>query len=346
MSEDIASGAGLHASVIEVAGQQRHRDSVFPDVLHCDTAGASLEDAKTWIAEQRSGLLERASQHGAVLLRDFPIHDVGAFDSVVRSLSLEPFRYAESLSNAVRINLTDLVFTANEAPPDVQIYFHHEMAQTPLFPTWLIFYCDVPAETGGATPICRSDVLYERLVAERPDFIRACATHGLEYSNVMPDVDDAASGMGRSWRSTLGVEDRPAAENRLRTLGYRWEWLADGNLRMTTPALPATMDVAPGRTSFFNQVIAAFRGWKDERNDPSAALRHGNGTPLDVASVRRAIEIADELAFDLEWRAGDLAIIDNRVAMHGRRHFEGKRRVVAALAEKRTQAFSASTTGV
>jgi hypothetical protein len=341
MSENIASGTRLRASVIEVAGQQRYRDSVFPDVLRCDTAGASLEDAKAWIGEQKVGLLERAAKHGVVLLRDFPIHDVEAFDAVVRALALEPFRYAESLSNAVRINLTDLVFTANEAPRDVQIYFHHEMAQTPLFPGWLIFYCDVPAEAGGATPICRSDVLYERLLAACPDFIQACAARGLEYSNVMPDVDDAGSGMGRSWRSTLGVQDRSAAEQRLRTLGYRWEWLGDGNLRMTTPVLPALMEIAPGRTSFFNQVIAAFRGWKDERNDPSAALRHGDGTPLDVESVGRAIAIADELAFDLAWQAGDCAIIDNRVAMHGRRPFEGTRRVVASLAEKQTQAFSA-----
>lgn len=36
---------------------------------------------------------------------------------------------------------------------------------------------------------------------------------------------------------------------------------------------PAVYEVAPGRKTFFNQLIAAFQGWKDERNDPSGTLR-------------------------------------------------------------------------
>ena len=35
---------------------------------------------------------------------------------------------------------------------------HHEMAQTPLYPSRLFFFCEQPAAEGGATPICRSDV--------------------------------------------------------------------------------------------------------------------------------------------------------------------------------------------
>jgi hypothetical protein len=100
------------------------------------------------------------------------------------------------------------------------------------------------------------------------------------------------------------------------------------------------MEVAPGRKSFFNQVIAAYRGWKDERNDPSTAIRHADGSALDASSVGRAIEIADELAFDLCWQAGDWAIVDNRVSMHARRSFSGERKIVAPLAEMQTQGFS------
>ena len=49
----------------------------------------------------------------------------------------------------MRINRTELVFTANEAPPDVSIFLHHEMAQTPLFPSTLFFFCEhAPDENG------------------------------------------------------------------------------------------------------------------------------------------------------------------------------------------------------
>jgi len=336
----IESQTPIEASIVPLDGEWRLGHDVFPLVVQCDSTDAAPADAEAWVGEQKANLLGLGSRHGAVLLRGFPVSDVGIFDALVRALSLAPFHYRDSLSNAVRINRTERVFSANEAPPDVQIFFHHEMAQTPMFPRWLIFHCEVAATSGGATPICRSDLLYQALRTECPSFIRDCETKGLEYSNVMPDADDLESGMGRSWRSTLGVDSREEAETRLRSLRYQWEWARDGNLKVTTPALPAVMEIAPGRKSFFNQVIAAYRGWKDERNDPSTAIRHADGSTLDASSVGRAIEIADELAFDLCWQAGDWVIVDNRVSMHARRSFSGKRKIVVSLAEVQTQGFS------
>jgi hypothetical protein len=155
----------------------------------------------------------------------------------------------------------------------------------------------------------------------------------------MPSDNDAKSGMGRSWRSTLGVDSVEAAENRLRELGYSWQWLDDGCLRATTPPLPAVVKLDDGRRVFFNQLIAAFRGWKDERNDPSNAIRHGDGTPLDAEAVGVAIDLAEQLAFDLAWQVGDVVLVDNMIAMHARRPFVGTRKVVASLAQMETNVF-------
>ena len=209
------------------------------------------------------------------------------FDRFVAAFDLPNFPYEDSLSNAVRVIKTPRVFTANEAPPTVTIFLHHEMAQTPIYPSKLFFFCEQPAETGGATPLCRSDVLWERLRAECPAFARDCEAKGLKYSNVMPSQNDPTSGMGRSWQSTLRASTPEQAEDRLKALGYSWTWLADGCLRATTPVLPAVRTLPDGRTSFFNQLIAAFQGWKDERNDPSKAITFGDGTPLDREAVER-----------------------------------------------------------
>ena len=253
------------------------------------------------------------------------------FDSIVSAFSFPNFSYADSLSNAYRINFTPRVFSANEAPPDVTIFLHHEMAQTPIYPSKLFFFCQAAADEGGATPICRSDILWERLREQRPDFAKACLAEGLKYSNVMPAEADESSGMGRSWQGTFSVDNREAAEARLAKLGYSWEWQANGDLRATTPVLPAVRDLGDGRASFFNQLIAAFNGWKDTRNDPAKAITLGDGTPLDPANVAAASALADELTFDIPWQAGDLALVDNYIAMHGRRTFKGTRRVLASL---------------
>ncbi len=277
-------------------------------------------------------MLQQLGLHGAILFRDFPVPTDQAFDSFVAAFGLRNFAYAESLSNAVRRNRTERVFTANEAPPSVNIYLHHEMAQTPVFPSRLFFYCEKAAESGGATPLCRSDVLLQRLRNFVPDFIDECERKGVRYSNVMPGLDDPESGQGRSWRSTLSTQDKDAAEAKLQDLGYEWQWLEEDSLQVTTPVLPAVKTLDDGRRVFFNQLIAAFRGWKDRRNQGKKAISFGDGSEISTNAMAVAIQFSDELSFDMNWKAGDVVLVDNFLVMHGRRAYQGERRVLASLA--------------
>lgn len=315
------------AQEIRTPSQQEFETSVFP-VVFDGHAIADMDAADEWLAGARERLERRLASSGAILLRGFPLAGPEDFDRVIRRFGWPNFRYADSLSNAVRRNITDRVFTANEAPPEVAIYLHHEMAQTPVFPERLLFYCEIAPETGGATPLCRSDVLLQQLSREVPDFVARCRSEGLRYTNTMPAADNAESGQGRSWQSTLGVDDRGAAEARLRDLGYEWQWLGDGSLRATTPALPAVVDLPDGRSVFFNQLIAAWRGWADAER----SVRFGDGGRIDAEAMATLLRLSDELSVDLAWEANDVAIVDNYLVMHGRRPFSGGRRVLASLA--------------
>jgi alpha-ketoglutarate-dependent taurine dioxygenase len=326
MSDDL-----IDVVVSPVEGQQWFNGEPFPLVHACRTDGAELDAVEEWVRQSRTTLNRQAMDHGAVLFRGFPLSTDQDLDRFIRAFDYPNFPYADSLSNAVRVNRTERVFTANEAPPDVTICLHHEMAQTPVYPSRLFFFCEQPAEQGGATPLCRSDVLFERLKEEFPEFVADCETKGLLYTNIMPAENDPTSGMGRSWQSTFRAETRAAAEQRLQNLGYSWEWLPDGCLRSTTPVLQAVMEVEPGRKTFFNQLIAAFHGWKDSRNDPTKAVTFGDGSLLNPATMDTVAKIAEELTFDVPWQKGDVALVDNRVAMHGRRTFTGTRKVLASL---------------
>lgn len=330
--------AGM-TSQLELPGQQSHGGTVFPYAVRCDNPDCSLHEVVAWVADRRQQLLDLSTIHGAVYFRGFPLKTAEDFDAFVAALDLPNFPYRKSLSNAVRINRTERVFTANEAPPDVKIFFHHELAQTPVFPARILFFCELAALEGGATPICRSDALYERLKLAAPNFIHDCETKGLRYTNVMPSDNDLQSGMGRSWKSTLSVSSADEAEVRLRELNYSWEWLDDGCLKVTTTVLPAVREVGPGRKTFFNQLIAAYCGWKDRRNDLSQAIRFSDGSALDATAVATAVQLADELTFDIPWQSGDVALIDNTIAMHARRTFRGPRKVLASLADMRTHTF-------
>jgi len=311
--------------------QQIHSGLHFPLVYRYIPSERDPSDSSEWLKNQRATLLEEANRHGAVLFRGFPIDQLEHFDAFVSTFERPCFTYADSLSNAVRVNHTPRVFSANEAPPTATINLHHELAQTPMYPRLLFFYCQQSPQSGGATSLCRSDILWERLSSECPDFAQACQDKGIKYSHTMPPHEDADSGLGRSWKSTFSVKTREEAEARMAALGYSGEWLPADCLRVTSPRLSAVRALGDGRTSFFNQLIAAYTGWRDSRNGPENAVVFGDGSPIDPQGAERAVLLGEELSFDLAWQPGDVALVDNFVTMHGRRTFKGQRSVLASF---------------
>jgi len=303
---------------------------IFHDVIKSHENLSDPTAAVDWIRRERASILDRLAHAGVVLLRGFPLENAEDFDSAVVAFNLGRFSYRESLSNAVRKDLTDRVFTANEAPPEATIRLHHELAQTPAHPRHLFFFCERAAGHGGATALCRSDDLLDRIESRHPDFIRDLVTHGLTYHHVMPGKDDPTSSMGRSWRSTLSVENRDAAEEKLTTLGYSFSWRAEEDLAVSSPCLPALLTLEDGRRSFFNQLVAT-RSWRDSRNNPEDALKLGDGRPVSIPLRDEIAELTESYAADLEWQRGDLALLDNHRVQHGRRPFDGRRQVLVAF---------------
>ncbi|WOJ98238.1 TauD/TfdA family dioxygenase [Congregibacter brevis] len=295
------------------------------------SSGLGLEDTLLRIAQERGKLSGLLKEHGAILFRGMPLRSAVHFDAFIGAFELPNFRYADSLSNAVRTNRTDRVFTANEAPPTVEIFLHHEMAQTPVYPSKLFFFCETAPQCGGETPICRSDWLLELMREQQPQFLKRCDEEGLQYTNVMPQRADAGSGQGRSWTDTLGTHDRNVAEQRLLDLGYSWSWLPKGELKVTTPVLPAVKELANGTKVFFNQLIAAYRGWNDNRNKGEKSVTFGSGEEIPADDLALTAALAEQITEDVAWQQGDVVLIDNYMIMHGRRPFEGSRAVLASL---------------
>ena len=305
----------------------------FPDQIDNDALCNSLDELQPWLQTQKNDLEARLQAQGAILFRGFPIKSADDFDAFSAAFNYDDFTYDESLSNAVRINLTPRVFTANEAPPDREIYLHHELAQTPSYPSKIFFCCLSAPEEGGATPLCRSDLLLADFEHQHPDWANQFAEMGLRYTIQMPANDDPGSGQGRSWRSTLSVTNQAGAENRLRELGYSWQWQEEQTLSATTPVMPAVRELADGSSSFFNQVIAVARGWRRGAGAPPP-LTFGDGSPIDEAILDSLINISQRFTTPLQWKPGDIALIDNYRVMHGRHRFDGPtpRQVVVNLA--------------
>ncbi|BDX08359.1 protein AmbD [Planctobacterium marinum] len=318
----------------KVDSQLQVGESTFPAIVENKPGFTTLEDCISWVKANQAELETELSSAGALLFRGFPIDSAETFDAFSAAFGYANFTYQESLSNAVRINFTERVFTANEAPKDVEIYLHHEMAQTPIYPSKLFFFCKTAADTGGATPLCRSDALFTEMQKQAPELAKDFEDKGVKYTTRMPGADDANSGQGRSWKSTLSVDSVAAAEAKLAELGYSWQWQEDGSLVATTPVMPAVMTLENGTKTFFNQLIAAYMGWKGVRENPASAITYGDGSHIPKDGLELINDLAHQFTFDLAWQDGDVAIVDNYMAMHGRRPYSGerKRQVLVALA--------------
>ncbi|MEP5187130.1 MAG: hypothetical protein ABJQ41_00300, partial [Marinomonas sp.] len=94
-------------------------DIGFPAII---TGGGDLA---AFLGTNKAAVDAALTDSGALLFREFDVPNAMTFDAAVEGYGEPGFTYEDSLSNAVRTNVTPRVFTANEAPPTTEIFLHH-----------------------------------------------------------------------------------------------------------------------------------------------------------------------------------------------------------------------------
>ena len=293
--------------------------------VRCQSELSSPAALESWVRENKERFVSKLEETGAILFTGLSVKNAKDFDHFVSMFDFKVFTYKQSLSNAVRINKTDKVFTANEAPKEVEIYLHHELAQTPAYPKYIFFLCASASKVGGETPICRSDHLYSKIMAQDPALIKKFEDFGVIYNSIMPNGNELNSGQGRSWQKTLGARTKAAAEKKIKGLGYSCEWVDKDYLAVTTRVFQATKMLTGGDKSFFNQVLAASLGWKNKSSLGLPPVTFGNGDRLREDCVNSLFDAAKSLTLLRKWSDGDILVIDNHRVMHGRKPFSGNK---------------------
>ena len=97
--------------------------------------------------------------------------------------------------------------------------------------------------------------------------------------------------------------------------------------------LPAVRVSSNGNKTFYNQVLAAYTGWVDKRNDYGKAVTFGDDTPLPKEIIEDLDKFMLENQCAYRWTAGQFCIVDNSVAYHSRSPFKGTRKVMAAIGD-------------
>ena len=106
-----------------------------------------LKSLIKYLKENHDEIDKKLLINNGIFFRDSGIKTAQDFHDVVLATGFKEMAYLGGA--AVRTQITERVFTANESPSSEKIPFHHELAQTPEPPTHLLFFCEVPPVEGG-----------------------------------------------------------------------------------------------------------------------------------------------------------------------------------------------------
>jgi alpha-ketoglutarate-dependent taurine dioxygenase len=302
----------------------------FPLVVEPGVAGLR---AAEWAGAERARLVAEVEAHGAVLLRGFAVGGAEGFEALARAVTPDLLDYRERA--APRFEVGRNIYTSTEFPADQHIPLHHEMSYSHNWPMKLWFYCEQPAARGGATPIASDREVFKRLDPQiKETFLRK----GVMY------VRNYGDGLDLTWQDAFQTTDKSVVESYCRRSHMEFEWREGGRLRTRQSRQVVVTHPKTGETVWFNHahmfhvsnlgadVRESLLKEFGEEYLPRNAY-YGDGTPIESSVLEEIRETYRHTAVTFPWQKGDLLLLDNVLASHGREPFEGPRKILVAMAE-------------
>jgi alpha-ketoglutarate-dependent taurine dioxygenase len=293
-------------------------------------------DLAHWIETNREHVDGLLLKHGALLFRRFDVSTPAEFRRIATAFSGELLNYNEPSSPRSRIS--ENIYTSTEYPADQWIQLHNEMSYTSTWPQKVFFFCSLPAESGGETPLAYSRKVFELL---SPKLREKFVEKGVMY------VRNFGDGLDLPWQHVFQSADRAEVDRYCNAAGIEVQW-KDGNRLRTRQVCPAIVThPRRGETVWFNQAHAfhgatlepALRRFLLEEMGEEEIPRnayYGDGSRIEDSVIDEIREVYRQVAETFTWQTGDVLILDNITVAHGRAPFTGTRKVLVAMAEPYT----------
>jgi alpha-ketoglutarate-dependent taurine dioxygenase len=300
-----------------------------PLVLSVDHNGTRTID---WAERNREHVERLLQANGALLIRGLKFVGSQQFGSVLATLfGSELLQYI--YRSTPRTELRGNVYTATEYHHDLHIPQHNENAYSSSWAMRLGFLCTLPAETGGATPICDSATVY----AQIPDPVRdRFERNGVLYVRNYSEID-------LHWTEVFQTEDRTAVEEFCDANHLHYEWLDGDRLRTRQINQASAVHPVTGARVWFNQAhLFHISSLAPEIRDQLLSVLseselprntyYGDGAPIEVDTLRQIREVYARNRFSFEWQRNDLLLLDNMLYSHGREPYSGNRQILVGMA--------------
>src|SRR6185503_296424 len=286
-----------------------------------------------WAAHSRQFVLMQLLAHGAILFRGFKITAVTDFEKFIIATSGPLIKY--TYHSTPRTQVSGNIYTSTEYPANQTIPLHNEMSYASNWPMRIAFCCLKTAAEGGETPIADSAKVFKRI---RPEIRELFMKKNVMY------VRNYGDGIDIPWQKVFGTTDKSDVEAYCHEVGMKFEWKSGNRLRTRQQCQAVPTHPRTGEMVWFNHahlfhisnveptvreaLMAEFRDEDLPRN-----AYYGDGSAIELSVLSDIHAVYREAAESFPWQEGDILMLDNFLATHGREPFVGPRKIVVAMAE-------------
>ena len=334
--EKLRAGRARRAAVVSagslVTAERPQCGASLPLIVRPAFKGVDLLE---WAGANREWIESRLRESGALLFRGFDGQTVARFEDFGRAVCGELLEYRERSSprHSVRGN----IYTSTDYPAEHDIFLHNENSYQYRWPMKLLFYCDQPSPAGGETPVADCRKVFARI---DPAVTARFRELGWMY------VRNFGDGFGLPWQSVFRTEDRAAVEEHCRSVGILPEWKEGDRLRTRAVRPAVSRHPLTGETVWFNHATFFHVTTLEEgvrralladfpAEDLPTNTFYGDGSPIEPEVLEHLREAYRQETVALPWQQGDIMLVDNMLAAHGRRPYAGPRRILVAMGEPR-----------
>lgn len=299
------------------------------------------------LAEKKEELTGDLHRHGGLLFRGFPLKNAQDF-----ATSIEKLDFGKAMNyiggDSPRTKIKGAVYTSTEAPAWLKIPLHSELSFVNNFPKHIYFFCETAPEKDGETILGDAREIYKAIHKDiRDKFSEKKLKYISSYyeKSLLMDLINKWQRSHKSWPEVFETSSKEEVERKCKESGFHFEWTKNGwiTIRQDRPAImrhPVTQDLV-----WFNQAhlydfnpkllgILSYIGAKLLYSQKHMRLHEvffGDNSCIPRKEMYHILDTLDEKTIKFPWKEGDLLVLDNILAMHGRAPFKGKRRILAAM---------------